>query len=63
MLTVVQEINVHNTASNTARRQSPPHGNTELRFTTPSTRERLHFAQGLLGLEEDILTLEIEDRI
>ncbi|KAJ9307952.1 transcriptional regulator family: Fungal Specific TF [Paecilomyces variotii] len=57
------EINVHNTVSNIARRQTPPHGNTELRFTTPSTRERLHFAQGLLGLEEDILTLEIEDRI
>ncbi|KAL1862085.1 hypothetical protein Plec18170_000909 [Paecilomyces lecythidis] len=56
------ENDVHDTYPSTAQRPNPDN-NTELRFTTPSTKERLHFAQGLLGLEEDILTLEIEDRV
>ncbi|GAD93882.1 C6 finger domain protein, putative [Paecilomyces variotii No. 5] len=56
------ENDVHDRSPNIARKQNPD-DNIELRFTTPSTKERLHFAQGLLGLEEDILTLEIEDRL
>jgi hypothetical protein len=51
------------TISTTAQDHSSHNLNNERRFTTVTTQERLHFAQGLLGLEENLLTLELEDRI